>query len=557
MHLFDLLRRGVLPLLVLGALGAQDVTITKPVWRVAHDAPDELPVLKSAPRIVYPEAMRGSGEIGYVVFDVILDEKGQTLVFHPHATQLAFERAAHMLDRGYSWSPGRREKRGVNTATSFAVIFNPASAADKIPDATPRLTEVAVARVPGLKNRKTTDVFPDIVVSADVTVDETGRIAAVRGVAPELQRPIEIAASAWRFAPARRGGAAVAAELRTAFVVVTGSEEVGVGAGTKMPPRAITQARPVYPREMRASGLRGEVVVDFIVDIEGRVRNAYAARSLNPAFDDPAIEAVRQWKFEPARVGNRPVSMHMQVPIIFTLDGERDGGGGPLSEVRKRDLSKLPEAFRYDTPPKPRGTVLAVYPYEQLRARVKGKASVAYIVDVRGRVVRADVREATAPEFGRALQAAVECFTFEPAIKSGKPGPALEGFLQEFSEDRAWQLVSDDDRALLRREEKRPETIFSLKDLDAAPVPRSRRPPQFPASIPETVVKGQAIVEFILDEEGRARLPRIVSATEEAFGYAAVQAVAAWRYEPPTRGGSPVAVRVRIPFDFDNDPAAK
>jgi TonB family protein len=551
-----LLRWLALAPLVLGALGAQDVRITPPIWQTPHDAPDELPALKQRPRVVFPEAARGTSEIGYVVFDVMLDEKGRMLVIQPYATQPAFERAAHLPEMGYSWSAGRREKKAVNTAITFAVIFNPASAAEHGPDATPRLLEVAVARVPAPKGAKPGEQFPDEVLPIDLTVDEAGRVSAVRGAPEPLQRAVAIAASAWRFAPARRGGVPVAADVRVPLVVVV-IEPLGVAAGTRQPPRAVSQARPVYPRGMQASGLRGEVVVDFLVDIEGRVRNAYAARSLNPAFDDPAVDAVRQWKFQPALAGGRPVPMRMQVPIVFTLEGVSEGGAGPLSEVRKRDLSKVPEAFRYDTPPKPRGTVLAVYPYELLRARQKGKASVVYVVDERGRVVRADVREATAPEFGRALQAAVECFVFEPAIKAGKPGPALEGFLQEFNEDRGWQLVSDDDRALLRREDKRPETILALKDLDTPPVPRSRRPPRFPVSVPAAVVKGEAIVEFIIDEEGRARLPRIVSSSEAAFGYAAVQAVAAWRYEPPTRGGRAVAVRVGIPFNFGEEPAAK
>jgi TonB family protein len=64
------------------------------------------------------------------------------------------------------------------------------------------------------------------------------------------------------------------------------------------------------------------------------------------------------------------------------------------------------------------------------------------------------------------------------------------------------------------------------------------------------VTSGETLIEFLIDEEGRARLPRIVSASDEAFGYAAVQAVSSWRFEPPTRGGRAVVVRVQIPITF-------
>ena len=49
-------------------------------------------------------------------------------------------------------------------------------------------------------------------------------------------------------------------------------------------------------------------------------------------------------------------------------------------------------------------------------------------------------------------------------------------------------------------------------------------------------------------------MPRVVSATEEGFGYAAVQAVSAWWFEPPLMGGKPVVVRVQIPFKFGETP---
>ena len=68
--------------------------------------------------------------------------------------------------------------------------------------------------------------------------------------------------------------------------------------------------------------------------------------------------------------------------------------------------------------------------------------------------------------------------------------------------------------------------------------------------VKEGVKGGETLIEILVDEEGRARLPRILSASDEAFGYAAVQGVAAWRFDPPKRGGRPVVVRVQIPFSF-------
>ncbi|HVS52199.1 MAG TPA: energy transducer TonB [Opitutaceae bacterium] len=87
-------------------------------------------------------------------------------------------------------------------------------------------------------------------------------------------------------------------------------------------PVAKFQAKPQYPFEMRRAGIAGEVVVDFIVDSNGDVQNAYALRSSQREFEAAAVQAVGKWKFKPGKKGGRNVNTHMQVPIVFTLNEE-------------------------------------------------------------------------------------------------------------------------------------------------------------------------------------------------------------------------------------------
>ncbi|MEN9636613.1 MAG: hypothetical protein RL077_5017 [Verrucomicrobiota bacterium] len=87
-------------------------------------------------------------------------------------------------------------------------------------------------------------------------------------------------------------------------------------------PVAKFQARPQYPFEMRRAGIAGEVVVDFIVDTNGDVQNAFSLRSSQREFESAAVQAVSKWKFKPGRKGGRDVPTHMQVPIVFTLNEE-------------------------------------------------------------------------------------------------------------------------------------------------------------------------------------------------------------------------------------------
>ena len=87
-------------------------------------------------------------------------------------------------------------------------------------------------------------------------------------------------------------------------------------------PVARFQARPQYPFEMRRAGISGEVLVDFIVDTNGDVRNAFSAHSSQREFEPSAIKAVSKWKFKPGRKNGHAVYTHMQVPIVFTLNEE-------------------------------------------------------------------------------------------------------------------------------------------------------------------------------------------------------------------------------------------
>jgi len=85
-------------------------------------------------------------------------------------------------------------------------------------------------------------------------------------------------------------------------------------------PILIYQARPDYPYSLRQQGVTGDVLVDFVVDTNGKVRNVSAVRSSQREFEDAACAAVAKWKFKPGWKNGRAVFTRMEVPIIFTLD---------------------------------------------------------------------------------------------------------------------------------------------------------------------------------------------------------------------------------------------
>lgn len=82
-------------------------------------------------------------------------------------------------------------------------------------------------------------------------------------------------------------------------------------------PRVVYQPAPIYPPELSKKKMEGTVYVLFVVDKEGRVKDPKVQKSTHPAFDNPALKAVKQWKFEPGKRKGKEVQFRMRVPITF------------------------------------------------------------------------------------------------------------------------------------------------------------------------------------------------------------------------------------------------
>ncbi len=82
-------------------------------------------------------------------------------------------------------------------------------------------------------------------------------------------------------------------------------------------PRVIYQATPVYPASLRGKKVSGAVSIVFVVDASGRVSNQKVEKSSHTDFEKPALDAVRQWKFEPGTKGGKPVACKMRISIRF------------------------------------------------------------------------------------------------------------------------------------------------------------------------------------------------------------------------------------------------
>jgi protein TonB len=96
-----------------------------------------------------------------------------------------------------------------------------------------------------------------------------------------------------------------------------GSDPIFVLQELDQKPRPIFQAEPIYPFDLRQKNVEGTVYILFVVDQQGRVIDPTVETSTHGAFDKPALDAVRQWRFEPAVRDGKRVQARLRVPIRF------------------------------------------------------------------------------------------------------------------------------------------------------------------------------------------------------------------------------------------------
>jgi periplasmic protein TonB len=155
--------------------------------------------------------------------------------------------------------------------------------------------------------------------------------------AASSRMPGPAAAQNWALSGSPRGSAAGSGRLLS-----TGDLPLPTGGGGKQQtastghPSDLTsfarplggyQTRPRYPDSARRQGIEGEALLRFQVLTDGHVASVTVTRSAGHAdLDRAAVDAVKTWRFEPARRGEDKVAVWVTLPVRFQLQS------GMLSE---------------------------------------------------------------------------------------------------------------------------------------------------------------------------------------------------------------------------------
>jgi TonB family protein len=114
--------------------------------------------------------------------------------------------------------------------------------------------------------------------------------------------------------PARRATFPGNVTLASPTVTTTYTNTQSTAASTQ--PVSVWTVLPGYPLLAKNQHLEGDVRVDAVIDVDGRVTAPKAVSGPVP-LQQAAVDALRQWKYRPATLNGKPVPMHLSVTIRF------------------------------------------------------------------------------------------------------------------------------------------------------------------------------------------------------------------------------------------------
>ena len=122
-----------------------------------------------------------------------------------------------------------------------------------------------------------------------------------------------ILAVGFAFAPATTTGS-----IRSAQELRIGNGSTAANNGMT-PPKLVTYTTPEYPEEARRRGIEGVVTIQAEFDADGHFKVLRVLKGLGYGLDEAALKALQGWRFAPAYMSGRRVSVIAQIDVTFNL----------------------------------------------------------------------------------------------------------------------------------------------------------------------------------------------------------------------------------------------
>lgn len=293
------------------------------------------------------------------------------------------------------------------------------------------------------------------------------------------------------------------------------------------PPKLIKKVDPVYPQEARDAGIEGIVTLEATTDIRGRVQKVKVLNSV-PELDQAAIDAIKQWVYEPMVINGKPIGIVFTTTCRFSL---KEGKSGTSYEGGVTGTDKKPavRAMGNIKPPKLIKLVKPVYPEEARKAGIEGVVILEATTDIYGQVINTKILRSI-PALDQAAIDAVKQWVYEPMIIDGEPRGVIFTVTYNFRPDEPVRATG---------KIKPPKLIRKVK-------------PVYPQKAKDAGIEGVVILEITTDIYGRVVNTKILRSIPE-LDQAAIDAVKQWVFEPMVINGKPRTTTFTITVTFEKD----
>jgi TonB family protein len=169
--------------------------------------------------------------------------------------------------------------------------------------------------------------LPALAMTPPAAVMGTAAGSALRRVAVAAPAVVVAVVAGWYAYTRVEAGAARAPETQTVPgqtrpasipAPAAAAPEPRIAPAQDRPLKAVREKPPVYPELARTAHVEGVVRLAVVVGPDGAVRRV-SVRSGHPLLIPAALDAVRQWAYQPAREKGRPVESQTNVEVRFAL----------------------------------------------------------------------------------------------------------------------------------------------------------------------------------------------------------------------------------------------
>ncbi len=94
------------------------------------------------------------------------------------------------------------------------------------------------------------------------------------------------------------------------------------------------------------------------------------------------------------------------------------------------------------------------------------------------------------------------------------------------------------------------DDILELGEVDEVPQPIKQVAPGYPTDLKRLGIGSRVMLEFVVDESGNVQQAKVLDGEYPEFNKASLDAIRKWKFQPATKYGKAVKVRLRLPMDF-------